>query len=218
MQKKFSINETIQFGWQTLRKNLGFWISLLIIVGLLFTIPDVIANQVRKESHFFGFIIDVLSFVLSILISIGLIKISLRFCDQEKGKFSDLFLWYPLFFKYLFSSILYGLIVVFGLVLLIVPGIIWAIKFFFYDYFIVDKGVGPIEALKRSSALTKGIKWDLFVFSLVLLIINFLGALAFVIGLFITIPITMVAQAFVYRKLLSQIETTSLSLKEPLNK
>jgi uncharacterized membrane protein len=137
----------------------------------------------------------------------GLIRIAIRFCDNEKGGFADLFSCFPLVFKYLFSSILYVLVVFGGMILLIIPGIIWAIKFQFFSYFIVDRGLGPIEALKRSAVITKGVKWDLFVFRLLLMGINLLGVLCLLIGLFATIPMTMVAVAFVYRKLLAQLET-----------
>ena len=89
---------------------------------------------------------------------------------------------------------------------MIVPGIIWAIKFQFFSYFIVDKEVGPIEALKKSAAITKGAKWDLFVFGALLGLINLAGALCVVVGLFATIPTTMVAIAFIYRKLLAESE------------
>jgi len=88
--------------------------------------------------------------------------------------------------------------------LLIIPGIIWAIKFYFFSYLIVDKGLGPIEALKRSSAITDGSKWDLFLLGLLLFGINLIGAIPFFLGWFVTIPISMVATAFVYRKLLSE--------------
>jgi len=136
----------------------------------------------------------------------GVNQIALRFCDGEKGEFADLFSCFPLFFKYLFGSILYRLIVLGGIILLIIPGIIWAIKFQFFSYFIVDKGLGPIESLKRSSAITRGAKWDLFLFGLLLGLINLLGAICLFIGLFATVPTAMVAMAFVYRKLLAQIE------------
>ncbi len=46
-----------------------------------------------------------------------------------------------------------------------------------------------------------GAKWDLFLFGLLLGLINFVGALVFLIGLFATIPTTMVAYAYVYRHL-----------------
>ena len=99
--------------------------------------------------------------------------------------------------------------------MLIIPGIIWGIKFQFFSYFIVDKGLGPIEALKRSSTITKGAKWDLFLFGLLVWLINLLGALCLLVGLFATIPTTGVAMAFVYHKLLTQ---TEIAQKEEINK
>ena len=209
--EKFSISEAIHFGWNTMKSNLGFFIGLLIFVFLFTSLSSIIAAKATEANIFLGIFFYIADFSLSIIISIGLVKIALRFCDNEKGRFADLFSQYPLFPQYLVGSILYGLIVFAGTILLIIPGIIWGIQFCFYDYFIVDKGLGPIEALKRSSAITRGVKWDLFVFFLVLSGINLLGALCLLIGLFVTIPTTMVALAFVYRKLMAQAENVQVS-------
>ncbi|MCK4735799.1 MAG: DUF975 family protein [Methanophagales archaeon] len=208
--EKFSISEAIHFGWNTMKSNLGFFIGLLILVFLFSSLFSIIAAKATEANIFLGIIFYIADFSLSIIISIGLVKIALRFCDNEKGRFADLFSQYPLFPQYLVGSILYGLIVFAGTILLIIPGIIWGIQFCFYDYFIVDKGLGPIEALKRSSAITKGVKWDLFLFFLILSGINLLGALCLLIGLFVTIPTTMVALAFVYRKLMAQAENVQV--------
>ena len=62
---------------------------------------------------------------------------------------------------------------------------------------------GIIDSLEKSSVITKGIRWDLFVFGVFLILINIAGFLVFFVGLFVTIPTTMMAQAYVYRKLLS---------------
>jgi len=209
--QKFSKSEAIRFGWTTTKNNLGFFIALLIVVGLFYFVSDLIIELIKDEAPILSSIMSIVLWVLDIVIQMGLIRISLRFCDNEKGEFADLFSCFPLFFKYLFGSILYGLIVVGGMILLIIPGIIWGIKFQFFSCFIVDKGVGPIEALKRSSAITKGAKWDLFLFNLLLGLINLLGAICLLIGLFVTIPATMVAWAFVYRKLLAQTEIVQTS-------
>ncbi|MEA3324328.1 MAG: hypothetical protein U9Q37_04220 [Euryarchaeota archaeon] len=69
---------------------------------------------------------------------------------------------------------------------------------------IVDKGLGPIDALEKSSEITIGVKWDLFIFGILLGILNLMGFACLVVGLFVTIPVTMVAMAFVYRKLLPE--------------
>jgi uncharacterized membrane protein len=215
--KKFSRGEAIEFGWKMMKSNISFFI-ILVVVTLIISIASNISESIIRKS--IGFqalptIIYIATMVLQLAIGMGLIKIALRFCDNEKGKFTDLFSCFPLFFKYLFGSILYTLIVFVGLILLIIPGIIWGIKFQFFPYFIVDKGLGPIESLKKSSEITKGIKWDLFLFGLLLLGINLLGALCLLIGLFATIPTAMVASAFVYRKLLAQIPESST---EQINK
>lgn len=225
--KKFSKGEAIRFGWNTMKSNLGFFIYILIVAGLIVYILPITGKLTKENIPILSTIISIVSWVLNLVIGMGLIKIALRFCDNKKVKFTDLFSCFPLFFKYLFGLFLYGIIafggimlttilatflmphpirsrlILFG-ILINIPGIIFAIKFYFFNYFIVEKGLGPIEALKKSSAITKGAKWDLFVFGLLLLAINLLGALCLLIGLFATIPTSMVALAFVYRRLLAQ--------------
>jgi hypothetical protein len=203
---KFSMGEAIEFGWNITKNNIGFFIGLLIIAGLILIIPGTLSRLTKHNAPGLSIIFSIASFVLQIIIGMGLIRIALKFHDNEKAEFSDLFCCLHLFFKYLLGSVLYGLIVSAGMILLIIPGIIWAIKFYFFSYLIVDKGLGPIEALKRSSAITDGAKWDLFLFGLLLFGINLIGAIPFFLGWFVTIPITMIAMAFVYRKLLSETD------------
>lgn len=207
--KIFSKTEAILFGLKTLKKNFRFFLGIMLILGLVSVLPE-IGKVLIKEKKLF---IDVFSAVISlfgIILEMGLIKISLKLYDQEKPKFSDLFSQYPLFFKMLFGSIFYGLIIILGLILLIIPGIIFAVKFYLFEYFIVDKGLGPIEALKRSWRVTGGATGNLFLFLLLVTAINLLGVLVFSIGLLITVPITALATVFVYRKLLTQSENKNI--------
>ncbi len=206
--QKFSISEAIRFGWETTMKNLGFFIGLLAASWAFFIALFFAMRMALEVNIFLGVILHIFYYVSTIVISMGLVKIALKFYDNEKGKFSDLFSQYRLFFNYLFALILYALIIWGGTLLLIIPGIIWGIKVWFFDYLVVDKKLGPIKALKKSSAITKGFKWDLLGFFFVAFVINLLGVLFLLIGLFVTIPVTMMATVFVYRKLLAQAEAT----------
>ncbi len=105
------------------------------------------------------------------------------------------------FFRYLWGILLQGLIGAVGFILLVVPGLIWTYKYMFTGFLIVDKGLRPVEALRQSGVLTQGAKMDLCVFSLLLGAINVLGALALLVGLLWTIPTSIVATAYVYRRL-----------------
>ena len=206
MAKKFSKVEAIRFGWQTMKQNIGFFIRLLIVAGLIYIIPDIVGSFLRAASPVLAFIVNtVIGGILGIIVALGLIKISLNFCDSIKSKFGDLFSQYRLFFRFLFASLLYGLITFAGFILLVIPGIYLAMRLQFYRYFIVDKGSLVTESLKKSWEVTRGSAWNLFIFGLLLGLINLAGALVFLVGLFATLPTTFVAVAFVYRKLLAQL-------------
>ena len=82
--------------------------------------------------------------------------------------------------------------------------VILAIKFSLCFYFVIDKGLGPIKALKASSMATTGASLSLFFFYIVCSLINLLGAFCFIIGLFATVPITVLAMADAYRQLSEQ--------------
>jgi uncharacterized membrane protein len=55
--------------------------------------------------------------------------------------------------------------------------------------------------MRLSWEMTRGSCWNLFVFSLLLGVINILGMIALFIGLLITVPLSVVAIGYVYRRL-----------------
>lgn len=200
--RKFSKREAIKFGWQKMWANFWFFVGVILFVVVVTSILQLLSGVFKETSTALFAIFYVANIVVSILFGIGLIKIAIDFSLNIKGKFKDLFSQYRLFLKYLVASILYFIIVTVGFILLIVPGIIWAIKFSFFPYFIVDRKMGAIEALKASGRVTKNTRWNLFLFCILLGLINLAGFIVLGIGLFFTIPITIIALAFVYHKLL----------------
>ncbi len=204
-EQRFSTGEAIRFGWETMKGNIGFFIVLLIVAGLIENVPGTIGNF-AKDFPLISFLLFFTGWLLGFVVQIGLIKVSLKFCDGIKGKLDDLLSGFNLLLSFIAASILYSLIVFGGALLLIVPGVIWAIKFSLFPYFIVDKGMGPIEAIKASGNATTDEKLHLFLFGLALGGINVLGALVFFVGLFATIPTSMVAYAYVYRTLAGDAE------------
>ncbi|RJQ45770.1 MAG: hypothetical protein C4538_07925 [Nitrospiraceae bacterium] len=204
--KKFSMQEAVRFGWNTMKDNLGFLVMILILAFLIENLPGFIAGYVRDHFPFISYVLHITGWLISFVVQMGLIKISLKFCDGIKGQMDDLLSSFNLLINFVAATFLYFLIILGGLVLLVIPGVIWAIKFNLFPYFIVEKGMGPVDALKASSKATTGAKWDLLLFGLLLGLINVAGALFFVVGLFATIPTSMIAYAYVYRKLTAKEE------------
>ncbi|KAA3618713.1 MAG: hypothetical protein DWQ05_07045 [Calditrichaeota bacterium] len=202
---RFSIGDAFRHGWDKTLANLGFMIAAFVLVIFVY-IALASAQYVLEDAVLLAFIIGLAGAVVGTVIEMGFFKIALKAYDDQPLDYGDLFAHFHLFFKYFAAAILYGLMVFIGFILLIIPGIMLAIQFYFSFYFIVDKELGPLEALDKSSAITRGARWDIFVFFLGIFILNIAGALVFLIGLFITIPMTLFATAYVYRKLLSSYE------------
>lgn len=197
--KRFQNGEAIRYGWNTVKANLGLFVPLALVYLVLTNIDR---TTPRHGHNFTGPI----SWLLGTIMMMGLIRIVLKFVDGGKAPFKELWANFNRIWSYLGASVLYMLIVFGGLCLLIVPGIAWAIRFGYYGYFVIDGKCGVMEALRQSSALTKGVKMDLFVFALAILGINLLGALCLGVGVLATIPLTWLAFGYVYRKLQATTE------------
>ncbi len=110
----------------------------------------------------------------------------------------------------LLFALLYGLVVGAGLILLIVPGVIWALQFSMAPFYIVQENCDAIEAMRRSKALTRGQLWDLLLFYILCCVALGLGFMALVVGLVPAVLVTSVAQAKVFLDL-------SAANKDPQN-
>ncbi len=214
-KKDFNIEEALQYGWNVMKANIWFFVGVLVVAWAIAFVPHVLATVLQRESGGLSFLFRIVGWVIDLIISIGLITIALKFLDDQQPKFEDLFSFKPHFWRYLGASILTGLVVWAGLILLIVPGIYWALKFQFYGYFVIDKGLEPIESMKRSSQITQDVKWKLLGFGIVLAIINMIGFICLFVGLLVTVPLTLLAYSSVYRKLLSQTESAQTPTGSP---
>jgi len=203
-EERFSKREAIRFGWEATKNNLVFFVIFLIVAWALSGIFSSLGST-TWGSFFFasGFIFSVINFVVSAFVSMAETKICLRLsaAPGETALIEDVWSAYPRFLNYLIGSILYALIIMAGFILLIVPGIIWAVKYSMFGYLIIDKDMPPVAAIKKSGEITKGVKWELFKLWLLFLGIIILGALALGVGLFAAFPTVLVAHAYVYRKL-----------------
>jgi uncharacterized membrane protein len=201
-EKRFSKREAIEFGWRTMRENLGLFIGFLVVSMLASLFLSGFADLFQKRLPFLSLVFNLGYILLTIAINIVGIKIALKFCDNHQRTLAEVISFTPsLFLKFTAGYILYSLLVAAGLILLIVPGLFFMVKYQYVIYYIADRDTDIGEAFGKSSQITKGIKWELFVFLILLSLINMAGVLCFFVGLLVTIPVTMVAMAYVYRKL-----------------
>lgn len=204
MSNTFSKAEALRFGWGTLKAHLGFLTGLMLLILALNALPELGRWQTLEAAPLLALVWTLCGYLVQMATQMGLVRISLRLVDGRQPRYGDLFGDLTTFWRYVAGNFLFLLIILVGLLLLVIPGIIWGIKYQFAPFLIVDRNLGIKEAFKESAGITSGVKWEVFLFFLMVMGINLLGLIAFAIGLFITLPATMIAYTYVYRKLLAE--------------
>ncbi len=152
-------------GWQTYRKN--WWV--LSLGGLLWFAWDL--TFVNRTYLLFR--IPMVNVVVSLpsiiiwdglcwIISVGLCFFCLKLSRGLEAPFSTIFEGFRRWRTSLVTGILLALIFAAGLILLVVPGIIWALKYLLALYAIMDRQLSAWEALKLRGRKTTGHKGQLF--------------------------------------------------------
>jgi uncharacterized membrane protein len=102
----------------------------------------------------------------------GYVRMVIKFHDSGTADLREMFMGWHRGLRLCIASFLYMLAVVVGLCLCIVPGIYVLVHGILYPFFIVDKNVGALEALKKSFVAVKGSAWQVGSIVLVLSLFN----------------------------------------------
>lgn len=202
---RFSPTAAIQFGWEAFKKRPMFFagaVAILLVanflnVGITSGVNSLTGGTLEEPT----IVSNLVNLAISALILMGAVAFFLAAHDNpDSVEYSAL--WHPTsYLKFFATSLLTSLAIGFGLVLLIVPGLIAMVLFMFSTFVVVDRGLGPLDALKTSMEMTKGNRWPLFGFAVLTALIIALGVLALGVGLLVAVPIVGLATAYAYRLL-----------------
>lgn len=202
---QFTVGSAIRFGWETFKRRPWFFVGTTVVIAVIYVAAGIVSGIVDQ---IFGGSLEeatlpgqIVNYLLGALIGMGVTAFYLAAHDNPETAELSL-LWHPQpFWKFLGTSLLATLAIIVGFVLLVVPGIIAMLLFMFSTFIVIDKGLGPIEAMKESMRITAGHRWQLLGLIVVLFLIGMVGALALGVGLLVAIPVATLAFTHAYRVL-----------------
>ena len=203
-----SISSLFSQGWSDFKQHwkvaLGSFIILAIIQIVLSSFGYQIDPVTGEESG--SRLMTLVGTLASVFLTIGITKLYIALSRDEEASIKDMFTSTnaSTFVNYLVASILYGIMVFIGFLFIIIPGIILVCVFYPYYYYIIDKGAGILESFSLAKDATKGHRMTIFVTILAIALLNIVGLLALVIGLLVTLPLSMLIGVRLYRALLHE--------------
>ncbi len=189
--RPLDVSGCFQRGWDLLKANfwplVGTFVVTFLIMMLLSLVPVIsLFTGLLLTGVFYG----------------GLFTYYLKVARGETPEFTDIFngfsvAFVPLMLASAISQILTGV----GILLLILPGIYLAVAYLFVYILIMDKKLEFWAAMEVSRRVITAQWWRMLGLALLGILLALLGAVALIIGMFVTIPIYIGALIYAYEDL-----------------
>jgi uncharacterized membrane protein len=174
-------------GWEIVKADLGnYAIMGLIFVALNGMVPVILQGPLMAGFHIYC-----------------MKRIMGRATD-----FSDLFKGFNFFVPTLVASLVISLFFFGGTLLCVIPGLVVAAMYKFTYLFIVDKRLDFWPAMQASHAVVRNDYFGFTMFLILMALVNLLGLLCCVVGLLITVPVSLAAITVAYQELVGFDPTT----------
>ena len=200
----FVISDSFKQAWATFKKD---WIVVYAVQLLPMALAIVYSMMVERmdQESVLAIVLGITYLIVQIFISMGVIKAYLNVTRGKKVTMETFTSVFPKILNFFAAQLLMMLIVLGGFILLIIPGFYFSLKYMFAPYLVIDKNMGPIEALKASGKITHGIKWDLVGFMAASAVLMYAGLLALIVGIVVTIPVATLAYVVLYNKVVKRL-------------
>jgi uncharacterized membrane protein len=181
------IGHWIGAGWEIVRADLGtFMLMSLVFVVLNSFVPIILQGPLIA-----GFCIVCAKKLL-----------------YGRFEFGDLFKGFNFFVAALVASLLIAVFTFIGTLFCIIPGLVIAAMYQFTYLFIVDKKMDFWPAMQASHALVKNDYFGFTIFFIAAVLLNVIGVLCCLVGVFATMPILYAAVTVAYKETVGFERTT----------
>ena len=175
---KASPGRWIGRGWELVKADIGNYLLVAIVFSLLSGVP-LIQGALIAGFHIF----------------------TIKRLTGRQAEFADLFKGFNYFVPTLVASLLIGVFVFAGTLLCIIPGLVVAAMYKFTYLFVVDKRMDFWPAMQASHAVVKNDYFGFTMFLVLMALVDILGVLCCVVGIFIAMPVTFAAITVAYQEL-----------------
>lgn len=200
---QLSVGDAISYGWSKFSGNAGVWIVFMLAAFVIQGLISGIFNGFDFTSEATDFTLlnavgSIVTAIVGYLIQAAFVRGALAETDGQRPAFGT-FLQVGPIGAVILAGLLVGIGTSIGLVLCIIPGLVFAFFAWWTMQFVIDRNQDAVTAIKSSFNAVKSNAGTLFLLALALFGINIVGALLCLIGLLVTVPVSIIAVTYAYR-------------------
>jgi len=189
-------------GWKVLKTA---FVELLVISIVYMVLSGPISVVQWKVDSFAWFLVPLVLFGIAYGIFVagpigyGAKWVFLKAVRGERIEVKDIFIVFQRnYWNIIIANVVVGIIVGLGIVMLIVPGIIFACRLAFVPYLVVDREMDVMDALRVSWDMTRGYGGQIFLMGLLAIPVVLLGLLCIGVGVIVSVMWISTAFAVMY--------------------
>ena len=190
-------------GWKVLSR---FFVELLVVTIVFMILSGPGGSIVQWKVDSFEWWIAPLAFFAVMYgifvggpIQYGTSWVFLKAVRGERIEVRDIFVVFQRnYWNAVIANIVVSIIVGMGIVMLIVPGIIFACRLAFVPYLVVDREMDVMEALRVSWDMTRGYGWQIFLMGLLAIPVVIIGLVCLFVGVVVSVMWISAAFAVIY--------------------
>ncbi len=221
----FTVGEVLKEAWQKTKGAKGtlwaaFGVMYLILIAVSFGGSFAVSSMFLQDSPGLAMglngTLQLLSSWLSLVFTAGVILIGVHKARKQPTSWKTVFGGFSgsKIVAITIASFLQLLLIGIGFILLIIPGIYLTIGYGLTLPLIMDKGLGPWEALETSRKTIHKKWWTVFGVYVVMMLLYMVSAVPLGIGLIWTIPMFMLAVGVVYVRFFGTSDTDEQDVLE----
>jgi uncharacterized membrane protein len=184
------LGDYFRTGWELFKQYPGGFIGFSLVYAVVLLILPTLS--------FLGWL---LFFAVYPPLVMGNFMVSAKLLQGQPPAFRDFFAGFHFFLPLVLLSLVTSILIAIGLALLIIPGIYLIVAYLFAACLVIDRRLDFWPAMELSRRTVTPMWFGIFTFTVLLTVVNILGALLLGLGLLVTVPLTYCALTAAYADL-----------------
>lgn len=213
----YSATDAIGYGWRKFKENAGVMIAATLIVIAGTIVLGILSEVIAPSPTFFGndgfefevgetlasLVAQTITGTIGYILYAMLIRGAIDVVDGGQFDIGRAFGALNIG-NVLLAGLLVSVATTIGMMLCILPGVVFSIFAFFTLYFVVDKGTDPVESIGASFTLVGRNFGDALLTGLLAFLVAVAGMLLCLVGVLAAIPVVTLAGAYAFRRFQGQ--------------